>query len=64
MINGSANVASTVSPALALSNFSNEIIIDLAAGATVSLQMYATLLGTATLLNNAAGASLMMIRLS
>lgn len=65
MINGSANTASTITPVISLSDFSNEIEIDLPTGATVSLQMFAPLLvGTATLLSNACGASLMMIRLS
>jgi hypothetical protein len=65
VINSSPNTASTITPIISLSNFSNEIEINLGSGATVSLQMFAPLLvGAATLLNNAAGASLMIIRLS
>ena len=64
MINGSANTASTINPLITLSNYSNEIEIDLGVGATISLQMFAAILGFATLLNNAVGASLMIIRLS
>ncbi|HHV12405.1 MAG TPA: collagen-like protein [Clostridiales bacterium] len=64
MINGAANTASTINPALATSNYSNEIEIDLGVGATISLQMFATIIGVATLLSGGAGASLMIIRLS
>lgn len=64
-INGANNTASTISPLLSLSKFSNEIEINLGAGATVSLQMFPQLLaGIAVLLSNGAGASLMIIRLS
>lgn len=65
VVNGSNNVASTLSPALSVANFYNEIIIDLNAGATVSLQMFpAFLAGLAVLISGGAGASLMIIRLS
>lgn len=64
-INNVNNAASTISPILSLSNFSNEIEIDLGAGSTISLQMYPALVaGVAVLLTNGAGASLMIIRLS
>ncbi|MFT8351422.1 BclA C-terminal domain-containing protein [Clostridium saccharoperbutylacetonicum] len=63
IINGSPNTASTITPLISLSNFSNEIIINLTAGTTITLQLFG-LLGTATLLNNSSGASLMIIRLS
>lgn len=64
MINGAPNAASRIDPVVSLSNFVNEIEIDLAVGATISLQMFAPLLvGAATLLNGACGASLMIIRL-
>ncbi len=63
LINGTANQASTVAPSLSLSHFSNEIIVDLSAGNTVSLQMYG-ILGSATLLPGAAGATLSITRLS
>lgn len=64
IINGAANTQSTIAPVLSISSFSNEIEIDLGVGTTISLQMYATLLGVATLLNNACGASLLIVRLS
>lgn len=65
MINNVSNTASTIAPALSLTNFSNEIEINLGAGATVSLQMFPALLaGVAVLISGGAGASLMIIRLS
>jgi hypothetical protein len=65
LINGSANLASTISPVLSTSNYKNEIEIDLATGATVSLQMVAPLLvGVAVLISGGAGATLTIIRLS
>ena len=64
ILNGAANTQSTIAPVLSISSFSNEIEIDLGVGTTISLQMYATLLGVATLLNNACGASLLIVRLS
>lgn len=63
IINGSPNTASTITPLISLSNFSNEILINLTAGTTITLQLFG-LLGTAVLLNNSSGASLMIIRLS
>lgn len=64
IINGSPDTASTITPVVSLSNYRNEIEIDLDAGDTISLEMFAPLLvGAATLLNNACGASLMIIRL-
>lgn len=63
IINGSPNTASTISPGLSLSSVSNEVVVDLAAGSTVSLQLYG-LIATAILLGSSAGASLMIIRLS
>ena len=64
-INSVNNAASTISLIVTLSNFSNEIEIDLGAGSTVSLQMYPALVaGVAVLLTTGAGASLMIIRLS
>lgn len=64
MINGVANTPSTIAPVISTSNFSNEIEIDLGVGTTISLQVYATLLGAATLISGGAGATLMIIRLS
>ncbi len=64
-INATNNAASTISPLLTLSNFSNEIELFLNTGTTISLQMFPSLLGAnVTLLTTGAGASLMMIRLS
>ena len=64
-INGSTHPASVLLPLVELSNYTNEIEVDLAANSTISLQMYSPLLiGTAILLNNACGASLTIIRLS
>ncbi|HPW00180.1 MAG TPA: collagen-like protein [Oscillospiraceae bacterium] len=66
MIGGSPNTASTISPAVALSNYTNEIEVDLSPGDTVGLQMFKTsvlLPGAAILLNGGCGASLMIIRL-
>lgn len=65
LINGSVNTATRILPVISVSNFSAEIEIDLPANSTISLQMFAPLLvGAATLLNNACGASLTIIRLS
>jgi hypothetical protein len=63
MINGIANTASTVLPVIGLSNFSNEILLDITANTTVSLQFF-NLAGAAILLSGSVGASLMMMRLS
>lgn len=65
VINGGNIPQSTIPPAIALSQFYNEIEVNLTAGATVQLQMYALLLaGAATLLGGGIGASMMIIRLS
>lgn len=63
LINGTANTASTIAPLVSLSHFSNEVMLDLAAGTTVSLQMFG-IVSAATLLPGSAGASLMITRLS
>lgn len=63
LINGAANQASTVAPLLSLSHFSNEIILDLNAGDTISIQMFG-IATAATLLPGASGASLSITRLS
>ena len=63
LINGAPNTASTVVPAVPLSHFSNEILLNLNAGATVSLQMFGIGSG-ATLLPGSAGATLSITRLS
>ena len=65
IINGAANSSSIIKPLITLSNYSNEIEIDLASGATISLQMFAPLiLGAATLISNGCGASLLIMKLS
>ena len=65
LINGSANTASRILPVLTTSNYAAEIEIDLPVNSTISLQLFTTgLAGAATLLNNACGASLTIIRLS
>lgn len=63
LINGAPNTASTVVPAVPLSHFANEILLDLNAGATVSLQMFG-IVSAATLLPGSAGATLSITRLS
>lgn len=63
VINGSPYAPSVIQPVVSLSSFKNEVIVDLAAGSTIMLQLFG-LLGVTTLLNNAAGATLMIIRLS
>ena len=62
VINGAANTASTVSPILGLSNYSNEIIVDLIAGSTVQLQVVGAAIDLT--LASGAGATLMITRLS
>jgi hypothetical protein len=65
VIDGGNLPRSTIPPALALSQFYNEIEVSLAAGSEIELQMYAPLLvGAATLLGSSLGASMMIIRLS
>ena len=63
LINGAPNTASTVVPAVPLSHFSNEILLDLKAGTTVSLQMFG-IVSAATLLPGSTGAALSITRLS
>lgn len=62
VINGTPNTASTVAPLLSLSNYSNEIIVDLTAGSTVQLQVVG--LSVSLTLVEGAGATLMITRLS
>lgn len=63
LINGTNVVQSTVSSLIGLSSFSNEILIDISSGDTVSLQLFG-LAGPAILLGDSVGASLMIMRLS
>ena len=62
MLGGVPSVASTVDPVLSLSNFSNEILVDLAAGTTVQLQTVGASINLT--LTTGAGATLMITRLS
>ena len=63
LINGSPNVASTLAPSVATSRFANEILVNLPANSTISLELYGLVAG-AVLLSNAAGATLQIVRLS
>lgn len=63
LINGTPNTASTVAPVVSLSHFSNEILLNLNAGDTISLQMFG-IASAATLLPGSAGATLSITRLS
>ena len=65
VINGVSNAASTIAPALSVSNYEKEIEVDLTANSTISLQLYPLVLaGVAVLISGGAGASLMIVRLS
>lgn len=65
VINGVNNTASTIAPVLSVSNYENEIEVDLAANTTITLQLYPLLaVGIAVLISGGAGASLMIVRLS
>ncbi len=61
LINGVPNLASTVSPTLAVSRLSAEAIVTLTAGSTIQLQL-SGLLGVATLLGSGQGAALTIQR--
>lgn len=63
IIAGSPSVPSTVLPLITLSSFSNELIVNITAGQTVSLQLFG-LTNVVLLLSNSVGASLMITRLS
>ena len=62
-INGAGLIQSTVFQPLGLSSYSNEVIVNIAANDTVSLQLF-NLVGAAVLLPDSVGASLMIMRLS
>lgn len=62
MLGGVQNTASTVAPVLSLSNYSNEIIVDLASGTTVQLQVAGASINLT--LVTGAGATLMITRLN
>ncbi|MFS0781699.1 BclA C-terminal domain-containing protein [Bacillus sp. 1P06AnD] len=61
-VNGAANTASSINPAVALSTFTNDVVLVLAAGDTISLQMFGVAL-SATLLTGGLGADLTIIRI-
>ena len=63
LINGVENTVSTVAPLVSVSRFENDIMLDLAANTTVSLQMFGVV-STAVLVPGAMGASLSITRLS
>lgn len=63
LLNGTSLVQATIAPALAISNFSNEILIDITSGDTISLQLFG-LITSAILLPGSAGATLMIVQLS
>ena len=63
LINGTANIASTIAPLVSLSHFSNDILLNMNAGDTISLQLFG-IASVATLLPNSAGAALTITRLS
>lgn len=62
MINGAPNAASTVTPLLSLSNYSNEILLNLTANSTVQLQLVGASISLT--LVTGAGATLQIVRLS
>lgn len=62
VLSGVPSLASTVDPLLSLSNYSNEILVDLAAGTTVQLQTVGASINLT--LATGAGATLMITRLS
>ena len=57
LINGTPNPASTLAPVVSLSHYANEILLNLNAGDTVSLQMFG-IASAVTLLPGSAGATL------
>lgn len=64
LINGSPNTSTTVPATLTLSGFSNEVILVVTAGTTVTLQLFGLAITANLSPGGASGASLMMIRLS
>lgn len=65
VVNSGIVSQSIIPPAIALSQFYNEVELSLPPGSTIQLQMYAPLLvGAATLLGNSLGASMMIVRLA
>jgi hypothetical protein len=62
LINGVPNPASIINPVLASNNYSAEIIVDLPANSTITLELFGFLGGI--ILQSGAGASLTIIRLA
>lgn len=62
LVNGALFTASVVSPSLGVSHLHNEVIVSLAAGDTIGLQLFG-FLGVVSLVSNAAGASLVIEQL-
>src|SRR5699024_10657879 len=62
LINGSVFTPSSLSPLLSISSYKNQVLVNLAAGSTVSLQL-SGLLSVIILPSNSAGATLMIVRL-
>ncbi len=64
MLNGKPLPASVIEPTAARSNYFSEVVVDISAGTTVTLQMYSPyIVGVATLQNNSCGALLMIAKL-
>ncbi len=63
LVNGAENTPSTVAPLISRSHFGNEVMLDLPAGAALSLQMFGVI-STAVLIPGALGAALSISRLS
>ena len=63
IINGGVSTPSIIPPVVSISSFNNSLETYLPANSEISLQMYAPVLGLATLLGGSLGASLMAIRL-
>ncbi len=63
LVNGVENTPSTVAPLISRSHFGNEVMLDLPAGAALSLQMFGVI-STAVLVPGALGAALSVSRLS
>lgn len=63
VVSGANIPQSTIPPAISVSQFYNEIELNLTSGSTIQLQMFAPLLGVATLLTSGVSASMMIIRL-
>lgn len=63
LINGGVFTPALIPVSLARGRFESEVEVFLTANSTIVLQLISGLIGSITLVNNAAGASLMIIRL-